>query len=60
MPPTLVLCNYLRDASSWPGATNQTSQFQAGNFTIDTSAVGFIVPLAIFLALLAIILGGCV
>lgn len=57
MPPTIVFRNSPRDASTWDGASNQTSQF---DFSLNPSAIGFIVPLAIFLSLLAIILGGCV
>jgi hypothetical protein len=59
MPPTVVLRDYPPDISTWAAASNQTSQIQTGNSGLDTSAVGFIVPLAVIIGILIILLLAC-
>jgi hypothetical protein len=59
MPPTITLRDYPPDISKWAAASTLTSSIQTGNSTLGISAVGFIVPLVIITAVLAILFGAC-
>jgi hypothetical protein len=59
MPPTLTLRDYSPDISAWARASNETSQVQPSSSTLDTSAVGFIVPLVVAIGILTVVVAAC-
>jgi hypothetical protein len=59
MPPTLVLRDDPPGASTLASASNQTSQFQAETSTASVPG-GLIAPLAVFIAILVLLLVSCV
>jgi hypothetical protein len=60
MAPTIILRDDQQGISASAAQSNQTNQFQDGAGHIDTSAVGFIAPLAVFIGILILLLFSCV